>query len=107
MDRKRDERVRMEEGDCWYINANRMHRVSNFGKTDRIHLVIDCVVNEWLKNIFLTGETVIANEKDNDDIVKTNNQLQPDDIFKIVHELRLQNTETSNRLADDLLKRQL
>ena len=48
-------RVIMNEGDCWYLNVNQPHRVANRGATDRIHLVIDCVVNEWLRNVLLTA----------------------------------------------------
>lgn len=46
------ERVWMAEGECWYINVNLPHRVDNQSLTDRIHLVIDCVVNEWLTSFF-------------------------------------------------------
>ncbi|MEQ7798607.1 aspartyl/asparaginyl beta-hydroxylase domain-containing protein [Pedobacter sp. ASV1-7] len=46
------ERVIMNEGTCWYINANEEHHVSNNGLTDRIHLVIDGKRNEWTDNIF-------------------------------------------------------
>ncbi len=42
------ERVPMREGETWYVNVNLPHRVDNVSNTDRIHLVIDCVVNEWL-----------------------------------------------------------
>ncbi len=42
------ERVPMQEGETWYVNVNLPHRVDNESDTDRIHLVIDCVVNEWL-----------------------------------------------------------
>jgi mannose-6-phosphate isomerase-like protein (cupin superfamily) len=42
------ERVVMEAGECWYLDLSRPHRVQNRGSTDRIHLVIDCRVNEWL-----------------------------------------------------------
>jgi hypothetical protein len=38
----------MKEGECWYLNFNLPHRVKNSGTADRIHLVIDCVVNDWL-----------------------------------------------------------
>lgn len=44
------ERLLMNEGECWYINFNLPHRVENFGETDRIHLVVDCVVNDWLRS---------------------------------------------------------
>lgn len=47
-------RVIMQEGECWYINVNQPHAVANRGVTDRIHLVVDCVVNDWLRELLLT-----------------------------------------------------
>ncbi|MGA9997762.1 MAG: aspartyl/asparaginyl beta-hydroxylase domain-containing protein [Pyrinomonadaceae bacterium] len=44
------ERLLMNEGESWYINFNLPHRVENFGETDRIHLVVDCEVNDWLRS---------------------------------------------------------
>ena len=44
-------RVIMNEGECWYLNVNQPHRVANRGATDRIHLVVDCVVNNWLRDL--------------------------------------------------------
>ncbi len=46
------ERVIMQEGECWFLNFNYLHSVNNFGNTNRIHLVIDCKVNEWLTKFF-------------------------------------------------------
>lgn len=46
------ERIIMDEGSCWYINANEEHAVANHGITDRIHLVIDGKRNEWTDDIF-------------------------------------------------------
>ena len=46
------ERVPMAAGECWYLNVNLPHRVENRSRIDRIHLVIDCVVNEWLAKFF-------------------------------------------------------
>jgi hypothetical protein len=46
------ERVILGEGECWYINTSLNHRVSNLGEADRIHLVIDCVVDDWVRAIF-------------------------------------------------------
>jgi Aspartyl/Asparaginyl beta-hydroxylase len=45
-------RVIMNEGECWYIDANFIHSVANRGETDRIHLVIDGIRNEWTDNLF-------------------------------------------------------
>ncbi|MGF1774226.1 aspartyl/asparaginyl beta-hydroxylase domain-containing protein [Vibrio wakamikoensis] len=41
--------VPMEAGQLWYVNANEIHQVENFGSVERIHLVIDCEVNDWLR----------------------------------------------------------
>ena len=42
------ERVPMHEGELWYLDFSQKHRVENNGTTDRIHLVMDCKVNDWL-----------------------------------------------------------
>lgn len=41
--------ISLKEGECWYINFNLMHSLKNGGDTPRTHLVIDCEVNDWLK----------------------------------------------------------
>ena len=46
-----NEKLMMNPGEAWYINFNLPHRVNNKGQTDRIHLVLDCVVNEWLNAV--------------------------------------------------------
>lgn len=51
-----ERRVVMEPGSCWYINTNLTHRVANCGTTDRIHLVVDCGVDEWLREQFAGAE---------------------------------------------------
>lgn len=47
-----DEHLVMCEGETWYLNVNFHHSVRNAGQTDRIHLVIDCVVNDWVRSFF-------------------------------------------------------
>ena len=46
------ERVVMGEGECWYIDFNLPHRIFNGGESDRVHLVIDCLLNPWLEAMF-------------------------------------------------------
>ncbi|MEA2715735.1 MAG: hypothetical protein QOI99_52 [Actinomycetota bacterium] len=41
-------RVEMGEGEAWYLNLNLPHAVVNSGARPRVHLVIDCVVDDWL-----------------------------------------------------------
>jgi hypothetical protein len=39
----------MAPGECWYLRLSDPHRVANRGETDRVHLLIDCRVNDWLR----------------------------------------------------------
>lgn len=50
------ERIIMKEGECWYLNFNLPHRIVNGGTADRVHLVIDCLVNDDMKALFEQGE---------------------------------------------------
>jgi mannose-6-phosphate isomerase-like protein (cupin superfamily) len=49
-------RVEMKEGECWYHNFNLPHRVANRGTVDRVHLVLDCVLNDWLREVLLSAD---------------------------------------------------
>ncbi len=46
------ERLALEAGNCYYVNVNLPHRVNNRGAEARVHLVIDAVVNPWLRELF-------------------------------------------------------
>ncbi len=52
------ERLALQEGDCYYVNVSLPHRVNNRGARDRIHLVIDADVNEWVAELFRRGRPV-------------------------------------------------
>jgi hypothetical protein len=41
-------RVVMAPGSAWYLRLSDPHSVSNQGATDRVHLVIDALTNDWL-----------------------------------------------------------
>jgi len=43
--------VDMNEGDCWYLRLSDPHSVVNRGQEDRVHLVIDVTVNQWLADL--------------------------------------------------------
>jgi quercetin dioxygenase-like cupin family protein len=45
-------RIVMEPGDLWYLRLSDPHRVTNEGATDRVHLVVDAVANEWMERLF-------------------------------------------------------
>ncbi len=46
-----NERVDMLEGELWYLDFGLKHRVENNSDQDRIHLVLDCKVNDWLLDL--------------------------------------------------------
>lgn len=84
-----DERILLNEGECWYLNANLPHRVSNNGLADRIHLVVDCVVNDWLTGAINSSEKISRKEDDDEQLLKA------------IAQMRQQNTEAGNRFADE------
>lgn len=89
------ERITLQTGECWYLNLNLPHALNNKSKQDRIHLVIDAVVNDWVQELF-SGEN-ISNKKEIPD-------PEPDDQTKreMIRHLRMMNTDTGNRIADEL-----
>jgi hypothetical protein len=40
--------VPMREGECWYLRLSDTHAVANRGRVDRVHLVLDALMNPWL-----------------------------------------------------------
>lgn len=48
-------RVVMAEGECWYHNFNLPHSVANRGTTARVHLTLDCVVDDWLRDVVVSA----------------------------------------------------
>lgn len=50
------ERLLLEEGVSYFVNVNLPHRVNNRGAADRVHLVIDAEVNEWVHALFRQGD---------------------------------------------------
>ena len=41
--------IRMRAGECWYLRLSDPHSVANRSRQDRVHLVIDAQVNDWLR----------------------------------------------------------
>ena len=48
-------RVVMAVGECWYLRLSDLHSVRNEGHSDRVHLVIDAEVNDWLAKQLLVA----------------------------------------------------
>ncbi len=86
-------RLIMNEGECWYIDANFIHSVANRGTQDRIHLVIDGVRNEWTDAMFYK-------EAPQDQFVKPVPVMSDEQKQLVINELRLMNTP----MADEMIK---
>jgi quercetin dioxygenase-like cupin family protein len=93
-----NERLQMQEGDCWYINANLPHRLANKGSSNRIHLVVDCKVNHWLGQVF--DQAIQKRElKDKEAFLRDKHT-----ILQTINELRRQPDSRSAELANELEK---
>ncbi|HST35993.1 MAG TPA: aspartyl/asparaginyl beta-hydroxylase domain-containing protein [Allosphingosinicella sp.] len=47
--------VPMRPGEIWYLRLSDPHSVTNHGASDRIHLVVDVRLNDWLLKQLRTG----------------------------------------------------
>ena len=45
-------RCTMAAGSCWHLRLSDPHSVANGGTADRVHLVIDAAVNDWVAGLF-------------------------------------------------------
>jgi aspartyl/asparaginyl beta-hydroxylase (cupin superfamily) len=86
-----DRRVVMEAGSCWYINANLTHRVANRGNADRIHLVVDCRVDDWLRDRFAEADRSY-----------TDGRRDPGEAREMIARLRELNTATAQAIIAQL-----
>lgn len=44
--------VHFDAGHAWYMDASCRHAVANHGHAARVHLVLDCTTNDWLRDLF-------------------------------------------------------
>jgi Aspartyl/Asparaginyl beta-hydroxylase len=45
--------VHFSAGDLWYLNASCTHAVTNGSALRRVHLMLDCITNPWLEQLFV------------------------------------------------------
>ncbi|MEP6552045.1 MAG: aspartyl/asparaginyl beta-hydroxylase domain-containing protein [Ferruginibacter sp.] len=93
-----DELIPMKEGECWYLNLSLNHRVNNWGTTDRIHLVIDCKVNDWVKNLLHENALIKKETHTKSEATQYSNAEK----ILIVKQLRLMGTAVASELADKI-----
>jgi len=88
------ERISLRVGECWYMNFNLRHAIRNNSPIDRVHLVLDAIVNEWVTELFSRQglNKKVIDDPDYDESTKK----------QIIENLRKLNTETASRLADEM-----
>lgn len=47
-----DETLHLQAGECWYMDFSLTHSIVNHGNTARVHLIMDCIRNEWTDRLF-------------------------------------------------------
>jgi Aspartyl/Asparaginyl beta-hydroxylase len=92
------EPMALKEGECWYMNFNLPHSLHNRSMIDRIHLVIDAEVNNWVKGLFRDKNIVMKKEINDPPIYSVEERKN------IIKSLRIMNTEISIQLADRIEK---
>lgn len=93
------ERLTMQEGECWYMNVNLLHAIKNNSPVNRVHLVIDALVNDWVTDLF--NSPLIAVKKETEDLSKV---LDDSTKKQMILHFREMNTTVSNQMADELEK---
>ncbi|CAD0008126.1 aspartyl/asparaginyl beta-hydroxylase domain-containing protein [Flavobacterium salmonis] len=88
-------RLIMNEGECWYIDANFIHSVANRGSEDRIHLVIDGLRNEWTDRLFFK-------EADQNDFVRSATKISEKEKQLMIAELKRMNPPNLDAILNDL-----
>ena len=89
------ERIIMDEGSCWYINANEVHSVANRGTENRIHLVIDGIRNDWSDELFFSQAT-------KEQFERPAKELSVDEKQRVIAELELLGTPAAKLLIEQM-----
>ncbi|MBB1485527.1 aspartyl/asparaginyl beta-hydroxylase domain-containing protein [Oceanospirillum sediminis] len=90
--------IHFGSGECWYMNADLPHRVINPTDTDRVHLVIDCLVNDWIEALFSRAgyQSIKVQHKYGDPTINDDNVLQ------VIAELERMDTDAGRKIAAKL-----
>jgi hypothetical protein len=91
------EEVHFSAGHTWYLNADSLHGVYNGSPQPRIHLMLDCIVNPWLEQIFIESGFLPKNKSRYDDP-----SINDDNVAAIIENLIAMGGETGKQLAAKL-----
>lgn len=90
-----EENLKMKPGELWFADFSQIHSVHNDGVTDRIHLVIDLRVNDWLTKLFEEEGIIEKDEHKPDPIDKFPEEAKK----QMIQALLAMDTETARKMA--------
>ena len=93
------ETIHFSAGRTWYMNANCTHAVDNNSEIERIHLVIDCIPNDWLKQVFIDAGWI-----ENPPPKYGDPSITDENVVMVVAQLRSSNNIQALQLAERLIK---
>lgn len=89
--------VHFSAGHAWYLNASCLHGVQNNSALSRVHLMLDCISNGWLEQVFKDAG-FIANQKTKYD----DPAITDGNVLEIIERLKAMNTPAGMRIAEQL-----
>lgn len=89
--------VHFTAGDTWYLNASCLHGVVNESPLPRVHLMLDCVTNPWLRAVFEAAGGVLRLPAPYGDPA-----IDDANVLDVIDGLRAGGHEAGARLADQL-----
>jgi hypothetical protein len=89
--------VHFTAGDTWYLNATCLHGVQNLSPYARVHLVLDCISNDWLQFLFDEAGWVAPRKPRYPDP-----SINDDNVAEVIVALRTGEHASAHRLAMEL-----
>jgi hypothetical protein len=87
-----DETLHLQAGECWYMDFSLTHSIVNRGNTARIHLIMDCIRNEWTDKLFAAHGFDLSEKDQYDNATKA----------RMIEELEKMDTETARNIIASL-----
>lgn len=88
------ENLKLLPGSCWYIDFNETHSIKNEGNAVRVHLIVDCIRNEWTDKLFSANGYNLDEEKK--EILDEQTKLL------VIQELEKMDTEVARKLISEI-----
>ncbi len=90
--------LKMKPGEVWYTNVNLPHSVTNKGETNRIHLVLDCIRNDWSDALFQSVGYDFAQERN------VKEELPMSTVLRMIEEFEIRGTKEDKIFLERLKK---